>query len=521
MAGNALTSTESDPHGSADDGSTDTGPTVTAQSVTPLARGVLVVAAGVVAALVAFASRYGYHRDELYFLAAGHRLAWSYDDQGPLTPLVARAMAGIAPGSLTVLRLPSALAAGLTVLITGLLARELGARGRGQLLAATTAAVAVIVLFTGHTLSTATFDLLVWTAATWLVVRAHRTGDDRLWLLVGTVLGVGLLNKPLPAFLAAGLVVTIGVMGPRRSLASGYLWTGAVIMIVLWSPWLVWQAGHGWPQLAVSRSIAAGNSASSQPWWQILPFQALLAGPLLAPVWIVGLARLLRDPALRRLRFLAWTYLLLAVVFMATGGKSYYLAGLLPVLIAAGAVPVDAWLDRGRPYVRRAATAVVVALSAVAGLLIGLPVLPASDAGPIIAMNADVGETIGWPDLVRTVAEVARQVPPGRGSPVILTRNYGEAGAIDRYGPALGLPAAYSGHNAFGDWGPPPDRDGPVVAIGFRPSSAAPFLRGCRVAAYVDNAAGIDNDERGKPVLLCDGPVRPWSQEWPSLRHLG
>ena len=429
-------------------------------------------------------------------------------------------MDALDPGSLTVLRLPSAVAAGLIVLLTGLLARELGGDRRAQLLATVTAAASVIVLFTGHMLSTSTFDLLAWTTVSWLVVRAIRTGQDRLWLLAGAVLGVGLLNKPLPAFLAAGLVLAVVLVGPRELLRNRYLWAGAAIMLVLWSPWLIWQAGHGWPQIAVSRSIAAGNSASSQPWWQIVPFQALLAGPLLAPVWIVGLVRLLRDPAVYRLRFLAWTYLLLAVVFMASGGKAYYLARLLPVLIAAGAGLAAVWLDSGRLRIRRTAAGIVVVLSLLACLLIALPVLPASDAGPIVAMNPDVGETIGWPELVRTVARVADQVPAlvhSSSSPATTAR----PARLTWYGTALGLPQAYSGQNAFGDWGLPPDPSGPVIAIGFRPGSIETYLNGCRVAAHVENAAGIDNDERRRAVLICSGPVRPWSQEWASLRHLG
>src|SRR5215212_7770329 len=153
-------------------------------------RIVVSIAAGLSAVLVAFAGGYGYHRDELYFVAAGHHLDWAYADQGPFTPLVARAMSEIAPHSLTVLRLPSALAAGATVLLTGLLAREMGGGRRAQALAAACSAAASIVLFTGHLLSTSTFDLLVWTAVTWLVVRAVRTGDGRLWLAAGAMLGV-------------------------------------------------------------------------------------------------------------------------------------------------------------------------------------------------------------------------------------------------------------------------------------------------------------------------------------------
>jgi 4-amino-4-deoxy-L-arabinose transferase-like glycosyltransferase len=483
-------------------------------------RIVVLLAAGVTALLVAFASGYGYHRDELYFVAAGRHLDWAYADQGPFTPLVARAMSEIAPNSLTVLRLPSALAAGAVVLLTGLLARELGASRRAQLLAAACSAVAVIVLFTGHLLSTSTFDLLAWTAVTWLVVRAVLTGDDRLWPVAGVVLGLGLLNKPLPAFLALGLLAGVAVAGPRRLLRNPYVWSGAAIALALWSPWLVWQADHGWPQIDVSRSIASGESASSEPWWAIIPFQALLVSPILAPVWIAGLWGLFRNPALRDVRFLAWAWVVLAVVFMATGGKPYYLAGLLPVLLAAGAMAVDGWLERGQPLVRKAALGAALVASGAIGLIISLPVLPAGSAGPVIDVNEDVGETIGWPDFARTVARVQRGLPNTERA-VILTRNYGEAGAIDRYGSALGLPRAYSGHNAYGYWGPPPDGSAPVIAVGLHPGEVSAHLHGCRVAARIDNRAGIENDEQGNPVLVCRGPRRRWSREWPALRHLG
>jgi 4-amino-4-deoxy-L-arabinose transferase-like glycosyltransferase len=334
------------------------------------------------------------------------------------------------------------------------------------------------------------------------------------------VLGVGLLNKPLPAFLAVAMLAGVALCGPRRLLRNRYVWLGAAIALALWSPWLAWQAAHGWPQLAVSRSIAAGGSASSAPWWQIVPFQALLAGPVLAPVWIAGLVRLFRDPAVRQLRFLAWAWALLAVVFMAAGGKPYYLAGLLPVLIGAGAVPVDHWLDRGRRRARAILLGVAVAASAVAGTLIALPVLPAQDAGPVVAVNPDVGETIGWPNLVATVAGV-RQRLPRTAQVVILTENYGEAGAIDRYGPAYGLPPAYSGHNAYGLWGPPPADSTAVITVGFDPGQLATHLRDCTVAARIHNAAGVDNDEHGRSIAVCRGPQGSWAQQWPTLRHLG
>jgi len=480
-------------------------------------RAPLLLGAAVTVLLVVFAGGYGYHRDELYFLEAGHHLAWSYADQGPVTPLVARLMSDIAPGSLTVLRIPSAIAAGLVVLLTGLLAGELGGRPRARALAAACAAVGTIVLFNGHLLSTSTLDLLVWTLVSWLVVRAVRTGDNRLWPVAGVVLGLGLLNKPLPAFLAVGLLAGVLIAGPRRLLRNPWVWSGAAIALVLWSPWIAWQASNGWPQIAVSRSIAAGNSTSSQPWWAIVPFQVLLVSPVLAPVWIAGLVRLFRDPAVRPYRFLAWAWVVLAVVFMASAGKPYYLAGLLPALLGAGAVAVDGWLDRGRRGLRRKLIGIALVGSAVVSTIIALPLVPADRAGQVVATNPDVGETIGWPRFTQTIADVYRHVPGA----VILTSNYGEAGAIDRYGPALGLPHAYSGHNAFGDWGPPPNGSAPVVAVGLDRSDIATTLRDCRLRARIDDGVGIDNDEQGAPVDVCRGPQRPWSAQWSAVKHLG
>ena len=313
----------------------------------------------------------------------------------------------------------------------------------------------------------------------------------------------------------AGVVIS----GPRRLFRNPYVWSGAAIALVLWSPWILWQADHGWPQIDVSQSIAGGGSTSSEAWWAIVPFQFLLVSPVLAPVWIAGLVGLFRDPALRDVRFLAWAWVVLAGVFMASGGKPYYLAGLLPVLLGAGAPYVDRWLERGV----RARVAV-------------LGVGPRGERGDQRhhrAANPSPPTAWGrsWTPTRTSARRSAGPSSPSRwpmstrgcpsgGPVVILARNYGEAGAIDRYGPALGLPGAYSGHNAYGDWGPPPDSAAPVIAVGLRGGDLA-HLRDCKLAARIDNRDGVDNQERGAAVMVCSGPRRPWSQEWPALRHLG
>ena len=266
-----------------------------------------------------------------------------------------------------------------------------------------------IVLVTGHWLSTSTFDLLVWTAVTWLAVRAIRSGDDRLWLVAGLVLGVGLMNKPLPAFLVAALLAGVAIAGPRRLLRNPYVWAGGALALALWSPWIVWQAAHDWPQIDVSRSIAAGNSTSSEAWWAVVPFQVLLASPPLAPVWIAGLVSLFRDPRLRDVRCFAWAWVVLAIVFMATGGQA-----VLPV--GAAADP-----DRGRRAARRRLAGARADAGASRAARRGgrgerrrrrsssrCRSCPPATLDPVLAVNEDVGETIGWPEFARTVAGVVR-----------------------------------------------------------------------------------------------------------------
>ena len=482
---------------------------------------VVTIAALVVVALVVTASRYGYHGDELYFLEAGRHLAWGYADQGPLTPFLARVASAVDDRSLTVLRLPSAVMTGAVVVLTAATAGQLGAGRIGQRIAACCAGFSVFVVFTGHLLSTSTFDLLVWTAAGYWTVRALRTGADRYWILVGAVLGVGLLNKPLPAFLGAALVAGLAIAGPRRVLGRPQLWLGAALAVVLAAPFLIWQLAHGLPQLTVANNIANGGSTSSQPRWAIVPFQVLLVGPPLAPVWIAGLLRLFRDDGVRELRCLGWAWALLAVVFIVTGGKPYYLGGMLPVLIGAGAAPAERWLTRGRRRLRTVCLSVAVALSMAATAILALPVLPAADAAGVVAINPDVGETVGWPDLVADVARVVHTLPDPS-SVVLLTSSYAEAGALDRFGGRYGLPQAYSGHNAFGYWGPPkaaPERT--VVVVDYTVADADRYLSDCRLVARVENSARLTNDETDDPILICSGVRGSWAAQWPHLRHLG
>lgn len=484
---------------------------------------VLAVAAALAAALVAFAGRYGYHRDELYFLACGRHLAWGYPDQPPLVPLIARLMSGLAPGSVVLLRLPSAVASAAVVVLTGLIARELGAERTAQVLAAICIAVAPLVIGAGHLLSTTTFGLPAWALATWLIIRILRTGNQRLWLAAGLVTGAGLLDSDLIAFLLFAVVVALAIGGPRRPFGSPWMYAGGAIALAMWTPYLAWQARYGWPELAIAHSIASGGSGTSAPRWALLPYFFALSGAYLSPVWVAGLLRLLRDAALRWCRALGIAFIVLFAVFTVTGGKPYYLGGMFPVLFAAGAQPAIGWLRRGRTRLRAGllTAAVVLTLTAIP---VTLPVVPVTDVHrtPIVGLNYDAGETIGWPGYVRQIAAVYGSLPAAqRAAAIVLGSNYGEAGAVDQFGPAYGLPAAYGVQNGYWYWGPPPVSATAAVAIGFDRRTLNPLCGTLTLAAHLSNHLGVQDDEQGAPVWICSDLRMSWAAIWPGLRNLG
>ena len=495
-----------------------------ALAAAPFAWVSLAVGLCVFAVLAAVAGRYGYHRDELYFLEAGRHLAWGYPDQPPLVPLLARLMNDLAPGSVVVLRLPSAVVAAAIVPLTAVITGVFGGDRRAQLLAAGSIAVSPVLLASGHLLSTATFDLLAWTVISLLVVVILRGGDERLWLAVGVVAGVGLLDDDLVAFLIAALLGGIAIAGPRRTFRSPWLWAGALIAAAMWAPYLVWQARHGWPELAVSRGIANGASGSSTPRWLLVPEQLAIVSPFFAPVWITGLVRLFRVPELRFARAVGWTYGLLAVVFVISGGKAYYLAGMYPVLLAAGAQPALGWLGRGRRLLRRSALAAAFVLTALSSLYYGLPLVPLRSLHDtsVVSVNYDIGETVAWPTYVHEIATAWNGLPASvRAHAAILTSNYGEAGAVDRYGPALGLPTAYSGHMGYWYWGPPPASATSVLGVGFEAGYLDRFFADVRLISRLNNHLDVNNEEQHKPIWFATGLRSNWTVLWPRFKELG
>ena len=481
---------------------------------------VLPVAAAEFLLLVVTSNRYGYHRDELYFRVAARHPAWGYDDQPALTPLVGRFSEWMFGADPRGLRMLSAVAMALVVVLVALIARELGAGAAGQAVAALATAASAAAMAVGHLLSTTTFDVLVWVALVYVVARILGGGDERQWLLVGLVAGIGLENKQLVLLLVVALACGC-LLARRWDLARNpWLWSGAGLAFALWLPNLLWQARHGWPQLELADKIGQEDPVGYRV--QLLPLQFLLIGPLLAPLWIGGLWWLLRRPEARPYRPLGLAYVVLLVIALVTGGKPYYTMGFLLVLLGAGGVVAESWMRDRRG--RKLALGAAIAVSAAVAAVITLPLVPVEDvhATPIPDLNEDAIETIGWPTFAATVGRVWNELPQSeRSTAVVYASNYGEAGAIARYGRAHGIPRAYSGHNAFWRFGRPPDGAHPIIVVGYHHREALRGeFRGCVLSARIDNGVAVDNEEQGAPIWTCATTTEAWSRLWPRLHSL-
>jgi 4-amino-4-deoxy-L-arabinose transferase-like glycosyltransferase len=471
------------------------------------------IAAGVVALLLAVANRYGWHRDELYFLEAGHHLQWGYVDQPPFTPFVARVAELVAKDNLVVLRLLPAISAGVAVLLGALIARELGGRRSTQVLAAAVVGSSGFILGVNHLLATAAFDLTASIALLWVACRLLRTADPRWWVLFGGIAGLALLNKSLAVILVLSLAV--GLLADRRwdVLASPWLAAGVGVAVLIALPNLVWQAQNGWPQIDMARVLSERLAVENRT--TLLPLQLLFFGPFLVPLLWFGARWLARAAAGRPYRALVWAWPAGIVIALVTAGRPYYVFPLTLVVGLAGAI---GWEERERSG---RVLWTLIALNAVTSIPIALPVLPTSSVDVAAGVNEAVAETVGWPQLADQIAGVVHDLPAAEQEHVVLlTGSYGEAGAIDRFGPSRGLSPAYSPHNGYGYFRRPTDDDATVVAVRLDPAYLRRWFDDCATVAHVDNGLGVDNEVQGEPIVVCRGLKGTWSDVWPQLRFL-
>lgn len=497
----------------------DTAPTAGSRdALPPIARLPLALVGAVVLAVMLLGSRnYGYFFDEAYFVVAGRdHPAAGYFDQPPLVPLLAAGLDHLAHGNLVVLRLPATLAVVAITLLAGLLARELGGRAGAQAFAAAAVAMS-LVSSVGHWLATYSLDPLWWTILLYLLVRWVRTRDDRLLLLAGAVTALSLLTKFLVPALWIAVALAAPACGPRRLLTRPALWAGGALAVVAIAPTLWWQAGHDWAYTRMGAVVRA-----EWPGGAGFALVGLFGAGLLIglPLLLAGVVALLRSRDLRPYRFLGVALVLVVVAIVLTHGRSYYLASVYALPMAAGAVVAERWLARrGRRTggVLRA-IAVLALLGSTASWIAASPVWSSAVAERIGTppLRAPATMLVEGDTMLRglsdTVVAAYRTLPPAeRDGTVIVAESYPFAAAVDFFGRDEGLPRAYSGHRAYHYFGSPPEDARAVLWIG----DPSPVLDG----AFAHRRAVPAPGETGDPVVqLYTGRTVSWPELWERLR---
>jgi 4-amino-4-deoxy-L-arabinose transferase-like glycosyltransferase len=479
----------------------------------PVAWTVVIAAAAVQAVVLTLGSNgYGYHRDELYYRMLPP--AWGYVDQPPLTPLLARATTHLADEAWA-LRIPATLAAALSVVVVALICRQLGGGRGAQALAAWGYAFAAIPLALGHVLLTSTVDLFLLSLLVLLVLRAATDGP-RWWLPAGLVAGVASYNRLLVTVVVGGLVAGVALLGPRSAFRSPWLWTGAGAGLLAALPNLLYQATNGWPQLEMGAALSANNADDVRSQAPLLLL--VMLGPPLVVVWVAGIVWLLRRERRRRVGFLVVGFGVLLAFTYGSGAQPHYPVHLVSVMYAAGCVPVARWLGARRVW--RLVAVVLLAVNAAVSLVLALPLVPLDRVGATTLPDTSplVADQVGWPRYVAQVAAAYRQSPEQ--PTAVVASNYGEAGAIARFGGPLGLPTPVSGQNALADVRRPTDDTRVVLVVGYQYGDVRDLFASCQVVARLDNAVDVDNEEQGAPVAVCHDPVEPWRQLWPRFHHL-
>ena len=467
--------------------------------IAPLSAFVFVAAGIKLVAHIATAARYGYHRDELYFIAAANKPDWGYVDFPPATPMVAKVARGLFGDSLLGLRLLPALAGVAVVILAALIARELGAGASGQSIAAVGVLGAPVILGINSLLSTATFDMFWWSLIVFLITRLLRTQEAKLWVAVGAAIGFAFLTKYTVLVLVVALAIAFVVTPERKWIGSRWVWIGVLLALGIAVPNLRWQQESNWPTLEYLQHQDSSATADSRV--TFLVEQVLNPGPIAFILVVVGVVFLVRRSPTR---VLGITILAAAGIFLLTEGKSYYTAALLPLAFAGAGVAVEGWVERhARPKTPRPVIG-ALALAALVPLPIAIPLLPESAVvrGELYELRSDYADMFGWEELAASVDRVVGALDASeRERTAVVTANYGEAGAVDMF--SRTVDEAFSGHNAYHLWGPPPADTATIVAVGFERSDLQAHCGSLRRAATIRNREGVKNIEYGRAIFVC------------------
>jgi hypothetical protein len=477
---------------------------------------------------------YGYFRDELYYLACGEHPAWGYVDQPPLIGWTAWLLQHTIGTSLYALRILPALADAASIVLSGLLARRLGGRRWAMFLAALATLMAPVLLGMSHLFTMNAFDLLLWTAIAYLIAQIANTGRESLWLAVGALIGITILNKYAILFWLMGLILGLCLTPVRCSLRHRWFWIGCAIAAAISLPNFLWEWRHHFPFLELMHNVRnSGRDIVLSP-----------AAYLLAQAQMLGFVAALLVPfALlfffskrgRPYRALGWAYLLFLAEMMFLHGKMYYVTPVYPMLFAAGAVWMESATER-RIWVW-AKPALALGIVAVGGIY-APTIVPLLSVPHFLAYEQKLGieqqkfehsaqgvlpqlfaDMFGWDEMTQRVAAYYHTLSPEeQQKTAIFGNNYGEAAAIDFFGPRYGLPKSIGGHQSYWLWGPRDYTGESLIVLG----EGHEYNMKTKCASYSiigTTKHPLSRPDEWLPIYHCRGFRPDLQTAWPQLKH--
>ena len=495
---------------------------------------VVAIAFGKIVLHSVFNNAYGYFRDEFDYLACGDHPAWGYVDQPPLLPFLVRVSRIVLGESLRSIRFIPAVASAAIVILTALIAREFGGRRFALWLAAVAVLIAPTYLSDGSLLTTNCLEPALWMGCAYFAILAIKR-DGRYWLGFGVIAGLGMEEKYSIAIFGLGIVVGLLMTRHRRVFLQKWIWIGGLIAFLIFLPNLIWNIRNHWPFLELLHNIRAhGRDVQLSP-LQFFLQQVLLLHPLTAPVWITGLIALLFSWRFRDYRLLGWSYVISFIAFVVLKGKNYYLAPIYPMLLAAGAVVIDRGVDRTRQVWLKPAMIVLLLAGGVWFLPIVVPIfsadhfiaymntlpftIPRSEHGHERAvLPQHYADQFGWEELAAVTAQAWARLPASqRADCGIFAQNYGQAGAIDFFGPRYGLPKALSGHQTYYLWGPRNYSGQCLIVLDDKKERLDELFEQVEYVGTSDNPYAL---ERHVPVFICRGAkFGTLARIWPQLKR--